>query len=122
MTVNIGDWRHCVDRRNKCKLLYDLIKEQTGYESVYLLNDGRMDMHKKGDVSEETETIEDEITTASNQSTEAKAKESANLDTDASVRLSELADDMEIASTTLHTDNQDSSKQGQYRFQSLHCH
>ncbi len=99
MTVNIGDWRHSVDRRSKCKLLYDLIKEQTGYESPYLLNDGRMDIiHKKYDTSEETGIVEDDSMTAANHSTGTKAEEIAKLD------------DEELTDTAVHMDLECSSK------------
>ena len=113
--MNIIDWRQCANRRSKCKLLHDLVKEQTGYESAFLLNDGKMDRRNEDNVSGE-KGITKEGMVASNHSTATNLEESKMSDTEDSVPLPELSDDAEFTGTVVHTDHQDSSNQGECVF------
>ena len=125
MTMNIADWRQCVDRRSKCKLLFDLIKEQAGYESAFLWNDGRVAANNKGDALEEKGISEDQSATASNHSTEANVEERAKLDIEGSAPPPELSDETEITdAAAVHADDhhQDASRQGACTFRSAGCH
>ena len=123
VTVNAGDWRQYNDRASRCRLLYDLIKEQTGYESAFLFNDGERVMNKDISVSDDTEIIEDEDMVPANRSTGTKVKkERVKLDTEDFVPLPELSDDAEFAGTTVQIDRQSSFKRCECVFRSLRCH